>query len=79
MLPALRPHLSPSTKTEVGFFAGREHKSSPHADEDISVPEDKEQDVLLSNVVKVGALFIGKEKIGFPQAFKHLRVNGERV
>lgn len=79
MLPVLRPHLSPCAKTEVGYFAGREHKSSPHADEDISVPEDKEQDVLLSDVMKVSALFVGKEKIGFPQAFEHLRVNSKRV
>lgn len=29
--------------------------------------------------MKVSALFVGKEKIGFPQAFEHLRVNRERV
>lgn len=29
--------------------------------------------------MKVSTLFVGKEKIGFPKAFEHCRVNSERV
>lgn len=58
---------------------GENEYSSPHADKDVSVTEDEEEDVLLSDVVEVSALFVGEEQVGFPQAFEHLGVNGEGI
>lgn len=51
----------------------------PHADEDVSVSEDEEQDVLLRDVVEVSALLVGEEQVRFPQTLKHLRVDGQRL
>ena len=51
--------------------------SSPHANEDVAVPKDEEQDVLLGDVVEVGILFIGKEKVGLPEALEHFGVHGQ--
>lgn len=57
----------------------KKKKSLPHADEDVPVPENEEEDVLLGHVVEVGALFVGKEQVGLPQTLEHLGVDGEGV
>lgn len=53
--------------------------SLPHADEDVPVPENEEEDVLLGHVMEVGALLVGKEQVGLPQTLEHLGVDGEGV
>lgn len=50
----------------------------PHTDQDVSIPEDEEQDVVLCDVVEVCIFLIGKEKVRFPQTLEHFRVNGQR-
>ena len=64
-----------------GFRETQSNRSwgSPHADEHVAIAEDEEQDVFLCDIVEVGALLIGEEQVGFPQAFEHLRVDGEGV
>lgn len=51
----------------------------PHADEDVSVPEDEQQDVVLRDVVEVGVLLVGEEEVGFPQTLEHVGVDGQRL
>lgn len=51
----------------------------PHTDEDVSVTEDEEEEVLLGNVVKVGALLVGEEQVRFPETFEHRGINGEGI
>lgn len=47
----------------------------PHTDQDISIPEDKEQNVVLCDIVEVCVFLIGKEKVWFPQTLEHVGVN----
>lgn len=54
-------------------------RSLPHANENISIPEDEEEDVLLRDIMEVGALLVGKEQVGFPEAFEHFGVDCEGV
>lgn len=61
------------------MFARFQHLFSPHADEDVSIAENEEENVLLRDVVKVGALLVGEEQVGFPQTLEHLRIDGERI
>lgn len=49
----------------------------PHTDQDVAVPEDEEQNVVLRDVVKVCIFLIGKEKVRFPQTLEHVGVNGQ--
>lgn len=51
----------------------------PHTDEHIAITEDEEENVLLGNVMKVGALLISKEQVRFPEAFEHFGINSEGV
>lgn len=43
----------------------------PHADKDISIPKNKEEDILLGHIMKIGTFFIGKKQIRFPQTLVH--------
>lgn len=36
-------------------------KSSPHTDEDISITENEEENILLGDIMEVGALLVGEE------------------
>lgn len=38
----------------------------PHTDQDISIPEDEEQNVVLCNIMEICIFLIGKEKVRFP-------------
>lgn len=49
----------------------------PHTDQDISIPEDKEQNVVLCDIVEVCVFLIGKEKVWFPQTLEHVGVNSQ--
>lgn len=51
----------------------------PHTDQDVSVPEDEEQNVVLRDVVEVGIFLVGKEKVGFPQALEHVGVHRQSL
>lgn len=51
----------------------------PHANEDVPITENEEQDVLLRHIVEVGALLVGEEQVGLPQTLEHLGVDGEGV
>lgn len=51
----------------------------PHADEDVSVPENEQQYVVLRDVVEVGVLLVGEEEVGFPQTLEHVGVDGQRL
>lgn len=53
--------------------------SLPHTDEDVPVTENEEQNVLLGDVMKVGALLVGEKQVRFPETFEHLWINGERI
>lgn len=56
-----------------------EWDSSPHADENVSITENEEQNILLGDVMKVGALLVGEEQVRFPETFEHLGIDSERV
>lgn len=56
-----------------------ESNTLPHTDEDVPVTENEEKNVLLSNVMKVGALLVSEEQVRFPETFKHLWINSERI
>lgn len=51
----------------------------PHTNENVSIPEYEQEDILLSDVMEVGTLLIGKEQVRFPQTFEHLGVDGQRI
>lgn len=51
----------------------------PHTDEYVSITENKEEDVFLCDVMKVGALLISEEQVRFPETFKHRGINSERI
>lgn len=51
----------------------------PHANQDVSIPEYKQEDILLSDIMEVGALLVGKEQVRFPQTFEHFRVHSQRI
>lgn len=51
----------------------------PHTDQNISVPEDEEENVVLGHIVEVGVFLIGEEEVRFPQTLEHLRVHSQRV
>lgn len=59
---------------------GKEAKGElPHANENVAVAEDEQQDVLLSHVVEVGVLLVGEEQIRLPQALEHFGVHRQSV
>lgn len=47
----------------------------PHTNQNISIPEYKQEDVLLGDVMEVGALLVGEEQVRFPQTFEHFGVD----
>lgn len=51
----------------------------PHTNKDIAVTEDEEENVLLCHIVKVSAVLVREEQVGFPEAFEHLGVYCEGV
>lgn len=53
--------------------------SIPHTDQDISISEDEEQNVVLCNIMEIGVLLIGKEKVWFPQTLEHVWVNSQCI
>ena len=62
--------------SETGYF---KKKSLPHTDEDVSVTENEEENVLLGDVVKIGTLLVREEQVRLPETFEHLGVDGERI
>lgn len=56
-------------------MGGDAEMSVPHTDQDVPVPEDEEQDVVLCDIVEVCIFLICKEKVWFPQTLEHLGVN----
>ena len=51
----------------------------PHADENVSIPKDEQQDVVLCDVVEVCVLFIGEEQVWFPETLEHFGVHSEGI
>lgn len=51
----------------------------PHTDQDVSIPEDEEQNVVLRDVVEVGIFLVGEEKVRFPQALEHVGVHRQSL
>lgn len=51
----------------------------PHADKDISIPKNKEEDILLGYIMKIGTFFICKKQIGFPETLVHCGIHCQGI
>lgn len=76
-------NLCMAAKSPVNFLHTDTQKHStnplPHTNQDVSIPEYKQEDILLSDVMEVGALLVGEEQVRFPQTFEHFRVHSQRI
>lgn len=61
----------------INLTDGKEqkHVCPPHTDQDIPIPEDEEQNVVLCDIMEICIFLIGKEQIWFPQTLEHLGIN----